>query len=142
MAGSRVYTRRVRWLSDETVVKEGGWGDAVRVRASVDLASGGSGDTGLGARGAPRPPAAGGAGARASPRLRGAREDAGQRGQRRGRLAGALESVDEDAGHQRSLQRGRRCAGPAVQVERGAGVQVGNETLRVEIRRREHPLKR
>ena len=62
----------------------------------------------------------------ASPRLRGPREDAGQRGQRRGRLAGALESVDEDAGHQRSLQGGRRRAGPAVQIQRGAGIQVGN----------------
>lgn len=87
----------------------------------------------------------GGAGrgaAAASPRLRGAREDAGQRGQRRGRLAGALESVDEDAGHEGPLQGGRRRAGPAVQVQGGAGVQVGNQTLRVEIRRREHPLQR
>lgn len=78
----------------------------------------------------------------ASPGLRGAREDAGQRGQRRGRLAGALESVDEDAGHQRSLEGRWRRAGSAVQIECCSGVQVGNETLRVEIRRREHSLER
>lgn len=78
----------------------------------------------------------------ASPGLRGAREDAGQRGQRRGWLAGALESVDEDAGHQRSLEGRWRRAGSAVQIECSAGVQIGNETLRVEIRRREHSLER
>lgn len=78
----------------------------------------------------------------ASPGLRGAREDAGQRGQRRGRLTGALESVDEDAGYQRSLEGRWRRAGSAVQIECGAGVQIGNETLRVEIRRREHSLER
>lgn len=119
---------------------------SVRVRASVDLVQGPSGDTGWESRegrpggpgeaalkpraprraGGKSPRGAPGRRAGASPRLRGAREDAGQRGQRRGRLAGALESVDEDAGHQRSLQGRRRRAGPAVQIQCGAGIQVGN----------------
>lgn len=113
---------------------------------------GGSGEPGSPARGG----AKGGTGAQpelgvpehglgqagASPGLRGAWEDTGQRGQRWGRLAGALESVYEDAGHQRSLKGRWRRAGSAVQIECSAGVQVGNETLRVEIRRREHSLER
>lgn len=103
-----IWPLGVRWLGRQGEPDRGPWQRVLKPRALQ----------GAGAE----PRAATGA----SPRLRGAREDAGQRGQRRGRLAGALESVDEDAGHQRSLQGGRRRAGPAVQVQRGAGVQVGD----------------
>lgn len=98
--------------------------------------------SGAGKRGRPTylPEAKPGSGGVRSPGLSGSGEDAGQRGQRRRGLAAPLQSVDQDARDQRPLERRRGRAGSPVQVERSAGIQVGDQTLRVEIGRREHPL--